>query len=563
MTASRKLRLIAVIAVLLLVAAGIALFWKHHRGQPAARGASRAYFDERGVLHTPVPPPKDMARMRKFFGRRMTIPRPIPVPDPVPRDETIANWWESPNPLTQEEIEYQRYLSKVTWRLPREKWTEVWGQGETGLLSPIRFGASFGGYGATLLGMHTPAYPKVTGDILRTCIDHFFDKESWKYIEHTWGKASWFPDPLARQNIMYSGHLFQLLVYYEMMTGDDRFSTTGFDLRWDDSHVFHYDIPRMARVIGDQMKEKPSGGVNCEPTLIFFCCNDHHNTAMRILEKWGRGDWSNDRRRFERWSLASYYDGLGTGVFRLKFDEKTRRFSQIGFPPQDAWSILWYMPWATDPQTPKALWELARPRIRWDYLRGEIKALPRLAGPADYVSYMFYDVAKNITPAPATAFLYGAASGLHDAKTAAQLKRIIEERYLVREDGTRRLRSERPEHGIAATGLMAIGVALENGSDVRALSQNPLPMDYFDGPYLAGVSPDTTAVYQAYRKDGKLVLEIEAQGPAKLTLANVPSIAALEGAGDSEWSYEKGVLTLTAGGRRVLAISSGEGIAPR
>jgi len=226
--------------------------------------------------------------------------RPLPAQSVHDLVEPVkSNWWNHPEPMSVSEAEALRYISSVTWQLPRTEWTNTWRMGGARQVSvsSIRYHAAFAGYPAAVAGMHTPVYPELTAAIMRSAIDHLLDRFTWHYVEYYWKDVPSFPDPVKFENIMYSGHLLHLLAFYEAMTCDARYRTSGFDFVWDEKNRIHYDIIQLAEEIADEMRRSASGGVCCEPGLIFFPCNNHPQIALLTLESMGLGQWPDERCR--------------------------------------------------------------------------------------------------------------------------------------------------------------------------------------------------------------------------------------------------------------------------
>ena len=55
----------------------------------------------------------------------------------------------------------------------------------------------------------------------------------------------WAPDPCYRENVMYTGHLLQLLALYEWFTHDRRYWDAGFDFVWNPQQKVHYTAQRL------------------------------------------------------------------------------------------------------------------------------------------------------------------------------------------------------------------------------------------------------------------------------------------------------------------------------
>ena len=424
---------------------------------------------------------------------------------------------------------------------------EQWNVGgsQLGVFS-IRYQAAFSGYAFAALGMRIPACPAVTGAGLRSAIDHLLDRRAWAYVSAYWKDKPFFPDPVVEENIMYSGHLLQLVVMYEAMTGDDRYRTQGFDLVWDDKTRFHYTTLTLAEAIARQMRRNPSGGVACEPGLVFLPCNNHPHAALLLLERMGLGNWASERRKWETWALASYAAPLGQGGIRLAYYQPARAFIPAGHPGLDGWSLLWYQPWASSAARAEAIWQECARRIDWRLYSDSSPA------PSPLPETEPSCCRALSLPLPASAsFLYPAAAACGDSNHAGLLRDWLQRRYATNVNGATFLNCS-PEHRIGVTANMTLGELLTHGSNLRHLVQRPLPRQYFQGPLITELAPPDTRVYQAFRRGQDLIVECDAPGPVRLGLTNVSGLQSVEGA--SGWQFEKGVLTLPGQGRRLLMI---------
>jgi hypothetical protein len=451
----------------------------------------------------------------------------LPAASAPAAPEGVAAWWENPPPLTGPEVAFQRWLAAITCDLPRERWPEHWnvGGGQYGVFS-IRYQAAFAGYAAAALGMRTPAYPALTRRILESAVDHLVDRSAWRYIGSYWKDQPWYPDPCGRENIMYSGHLLQLMALHEALSGDSRYRTTGVDLVWDDRSSFHYTTLSLAAVTVRQMRENASGGVACEPSLIFFPCNNHPHIALRLLEGMGLGDWTAERRKWESWALQSYAANLGGGAFKLFYHQKSGMFVPRGHPGLDGWSLLWYAPWAANPGTPRRTWQSARAHLDLDQF--PLSATTAEASAADQLGATCCNPVR-VPLSSVASFLAPAARACGDAETAARLEAWLDAGFRRTENGQTWLATN-PEWQIGVTANRALSAALENGSDLRALVQRPLPRDWFAGPLIARVEPPEATVYAARRVDDTLIVDVDGGGQTvTVELANVVRINAVVG----------------------------------
>ncbi len=419
------------------------------------------------------------------------------------------------------------------------------------------------GYTAAALGMRTPAYRGEMRKTLGNVIERLLDRRTWAYSDRYWRATA--GDPCAQENIMYSGHLLHLLALYEAWTGESHYRTQGFAFVSGENRVA-YTTMTLAERIAAEMRANASGGVCCEPGLIFFPCNNHPQAALLLLEKLGLGEWADERRKWEEWSLASFRAKIGDGLLRLFYHQPTTAFYPMGLPGGDGWSLLWYAPWASDLERPRRLWEEVRDGLDFKALLPEMPSeiLPGAKDPRDpSLGGGFF------APLPPTVvFLAAAARACGDAESAARMEAWLDQRYWREEGGAAWLGVE-PQWRIAVTALRALSLALENGSDLRRLTQAPPPRSEFSLPAIESVLPSSLSVRQAYRDGSRLMVELWQPGEAAiadatLELAHVAGVKAVEPLGAEDWSFRNGRLHLKNPGSRLLAIevvpaTAGEG----
>ena len=365
-------------------------------------------------------------------------------------------------PLCEEERSALRWLDHVAGELAPEDERAWWNiAGRQFGLSAKRYHIAFVGYAAAMLGMRGNAAERdAAGRILGRCVDRMLRREIWAYSQakNYWGSKPWAPDPCYRENVMYTGHLLQLLALYECFTGDRRYWEEGFDFVWKDGRRVHYDAKRLIEVTVAQMRENPSGGITCEPGLMFFPCNNHPHIALKLFSKLGHGNWDDDARRWEAWALPRYAEPMfGGGAFNLVYHVKTGIMYPRGHNGLDGWALLWYEPWAADRRTALSLWRECAKRLDWEMLEADPNCKKRFATCMD---------PANVPPCASVSFIAAASRACDDAETAERLERIAD-RSLLRRDGMWYL-DVAPEWRIGATANRIIALAIKNGSNFRS-----------------------------------------------------------------------------------------------
>ena len=97
------------------------------------------------------------------------------------------------------------------------------------------------------------------------------------YTEEDW--YGWI-DPNIKKNIMYSGHLLQMVGLHEMLFDDRRYDESGSltfrfaPIQYGQSPIeIKYDHDRLAKVIYDQFVEEDFRGIECERNAVYTECN--------------------------------------------------------------------------------------------------------------------------------------------------------------------------------------------------------------------------------------------------------------------------------------------------
>ena len=367
--------------------------------------------------------------------------------------------------LCEDERGALAFLDQVTGAMSaadEREWWEVGGS-QHGIFAK-RYSIAFAGYAAAALGMRGDAESSnVIVRVLGNCIDRMLRRDVWAYSQskNYWGKKPWAPDPCYRENVMYTGHLLQLMALYEAFSGDRRYWSDGFDFVWSGGKVVHYDLKKLIEVTVRQMHENESGGVTCEPGLLFFPCNSHPHYALKLFGKLGHGDWTNEARKWEAWSMRNFQDPFfGGGALNLVCHVKTGLFYPRGNGGLDGWSALWYEAWAERREDALRLWRKASERIDWK----------RLEAAGDATGGRSCSDPQPVSPAVMSVFLAAAARANDDPATAMRLERAVDARYLVRTGGRYYLNLDR-EWRVGASAQRILALALANGSSFRRFAE--------------------------------------------------------------------------------------------
>jgi linalool dehydratase/isomerase-like protein len=136
----------------------------------------------------------------------------------------------------------------------------------------------------------TPAFHGYLSGAQRRLIERNLDRAAWEFWhrENLLGNLDSNPDPIRRDNVMYSGYLSLMLETYASTTGDTRYDQPGsLEFRWNDSRAFHYDGDTVAGALDANLTcgWGDWGLYPCEPGLLFSSCNAIALNAMVLRDR--------------------------------------------------------------------------------------------------------------------------------------------------------------------------------------------------------------------------------------------------------------------------------------
>jgi hypothetical protein len=92
------------------------------------------------------------------------------------------------------------------------------------------------------------------------------------------------PDPVREANIMYSAHLAQMGLLYQLHSGDTSLSAEGWRFQGGHPRVdLNYTLPTLMAVLaGQSATSRIGGGITCEPGSVYPSCNNHVYASFRL-----------------------------------------------------------------------------------------------------------------------------------------------------------------------------------------------------------------------------------------------------------------------------------------
>lgn len=271
--------------------------------------------------------------------------------------------------LSDRELAIQRWFSWITFLQDRRQtpwpawYTDNDQLGETSL----RYQLAFVGYGCAAQAAKTPAYHELAKGQLGDICERLLDVRTWHYVTHYWDYGDNPPDPSLYDNVMYTGHLTQLMCLYELMTGDMRYSESGWDFVWRDGRKTHYTLSKAVERLHELSKASPSGGICCEPGMVFVVCNNHSATTFLLHDLLHGTHFADANPRWFDWMSKNFRSKLPgcRDFFFAKYHQNLRIFAPVTDVGNDGWALAWGYPWYPNTALAREGWEYVRTHAEW------------------------------------------------------------------------------------------------------------------------------------------------------------------------------------------------------
>lgn len=457
--------------------------------------------------------------------------------------------------LTDKQLAIQRWFAELTFLNDGSDVWDGWFRDKSQLgLDSYRYSLAFLGYAAGASAYKTPAYTELAGDILDDSIRRMIRKEVWDYIKTYWKKEPTFPDPVVWENIMYSGHLMQLIALYESLTGDMKYSQKGWDFVWDDKTRIHYDAKKLMKVVYDQVEKDERGGVPCEPDTIFVICNDHPQNAFRLYDAMHGTKFAALGGKWEKWMKENAPLPKMKGKDYLKISYlRDRKMWTAGFgtPGSDGWALAWMYPWISDTGFVCRGWKTMFDNSSWRrgkdggwYLRAT--AVAKIFGVDDSSGTSFYPLVEaqcivdgDKARGPEVFTYFEAVSGKFADLDGDGMK---ESYYYDTEDRTR----------LWVTANLAAAMVTK-GNSLRRMYEKPFFIEHKGEPFLAHADYPNVMVKKAEYVKARKTLEFtlvkgsaKLKGETELTCGNIKKIKSVSRNGKpfKGWKLKSGKLTI-------------------
>ena len=208
---------------------------------------------------------------------------------------------------------------------------------------------------------YTPAYKELYREAQLSLIEKMMRNDVWvptwlpiiemdPYKSYLEAGKEW-RDPVREKNIMYSGHLLQMIGLYKVLYKDFRFDEPGsivFELPGLNGFKNTYDHHSLATLVHDQFVDSDYVGVDCEPNDVFAECNQHPILGL-IHYDWMHGSKLSEVRhafweKAEELNYIAPHSSRTMYFYRMKEQERVDR----PFAWADGWNAMMMNAWNTD-----------------------------------------------------------------------------------------------------------------------------------------------------------------------------------------------------------------------
>ena len=446
--------------------------------------------------------------------------------------------------LSVESLGYLNYLRGVLTQ-PSDSWDGFYQAQSPSMNFALRYQLAFATYALAGLAQRTPSYCAPYVESMRSAIERMLCVETWGYwrapqqdddkagaqlssghmavLVSPHRQAPFGPpsDPIARDNLQYSGHLSTMLGLYEKLSGDSRYDKPFALTDPESGASYTYTHSQVAERIHRQQRENNFGGVCCEQGMAYVPCNNHALASNTLHDALHGTHYSPDNARW----LQTVRDKLVLkgpavrGVFGTAYMKDFKMATPVAFNVTDVWGLAFMLPFD-------------RPLVRKLYGKFKKRGVHSAGNDGAYVGSSSVSERMEISDVSLnTAFGLVLARGMGDLALADRLGRYAASRFDAGWEGNSYYYKGAPRT-LHATALYALASSIEpGGADFTRLFNDPPDNAALAEPHLAEVSSPTGSIgvsQASYDRHAKrLILALRRVGEPSLLRAAVPVEATL------------------------------------
>ncbi len=343
--------------------------------------------------------------------------------------------------LSTESLGYLNYLRRLLTQ-PAGSWEGFYQAQSPSMNFALRYQLAFASYSVAAMSQYTPAYRAPYAEALRGGLEKMLDVATWGYWRvpepastpggglassghvavlvspHQRAPVGPPSDPIARDNLQYSGHLSTMLGLYEKVSGDRTYDVPFMLHDPESGASYTYTHSEVAERIYSQMRENDFGGVCCERGMAYVPCNNYslasntlHDALHGTEYSWANGRWLKTVR-----DKMALHGPAMRGIFGASYMKDLHVATPIAFNFTDVWGLAFLLPFDC---------HLVRK------LYGKFKKKVAHAGShGAYIASSQFSERMEISDVPInTGFGLILARGMGDGKLASALQRYSQEAF--------------------------------------------------------------------------------------------------------------------------------------
>lgn len=178
----------------------------------------------------------------------------------------------------------------------------------------IRYQLNFIGYALAIVqATHLPAFQGYLTEAQKRLLLKQTDHRIWSYwaTENLWGNLRYDPDPVKRENIMYTGFCATQMVMFHHASGRDDFIAAGsFTLNHLLGPTYAYSLHDLIVSMQAESERSDFQLIACEPNWIYPLCNTIGAVAVKAQAP---TEWNKQQPGFKQ-MLDQEFLGYGTSI---------------------------------------------------------------------------------------------------------------------------------------------------------------------------------------------------------------------------------------------------------
>lgn len=183
----------------------------------------------------------------------------------------------------------------------------------------IKYSLGFYAYGLASVALIDPKLKNFIGHNMDIAIAKMRCKHVWQ----DWEDDGFGDDPIAKENIMYKGHLNLMYGLYQMLTGDNQYEK---------------DHKHLTNILVKEIEASPYAGIVCEPDNYFPQCNSVAYLSLWVYDRLHNTDYKEFTKPWLSFLQKALIDPK-TGAFHVAYHPQSHSVKPWVSAYTTAWTL--------------------------------------------------------------------------------------------------------------------------------------------------------------------------------------------------------------------------------